>query len=59
MIWKTLDGRLDKDKIGKHYSDIAESNHTLQSVIISNVRNGNRNISLPWLLKKQQRNAIK
>ena len=50
MIWRTLDVRLDKDKIGKICSDIAEANHTLQSVIISNVGNGNRNISLPWLL---------
>ena len=59
MIWRTLDGRSDKDKIGKNCSDIAEANHALQSVIISNVGNGNRNISLPWLLMEQQRNAIK
>ena len=59
MIWRTLDGRSDKDKIGKICSDIAEANHALQSVIISNVGNGNRNISLPWLLMEQQSNAIK
>ena len=40
MIWRTLDGRYDKDKIGKIFSDIAEANHTLQSVIICNVRDG-------------------
>ena len=59
MIWRTLDGRSDKDKIGKICSDIAESNHAWQSVIISNAENGNRNISLPWLLMEQQSNAIK
>ena len=59
MIWRTLDGRSDKDKIGKICSDIAEANHALQSVIISNVGNRNRNISLPWLLMEQQSNAIK
>ena len=31
----------------------------MQSVIISNARNGYRNISLPWLLMEQQSNAIK
>ena len=36
MIWRILDGRIDKDKIGKICSDIAEANHTLQSVINSN-----------------------
>ena len=35
MIWKTLDGRSDKDKIRKICSDIAEANHALQSVINS------------------------
>ena len=59
MICQTLDGRLDKDKIGKFCSDIAEANHTLQSVIIFNAGNGNLNISLPWLLTEQQSNAIK
>ena len=59
MIWQTLDGRSEKDKIGKNFHDIAESNHALKSVIISNAINGNQNISLPWLLMEQQRNAIK
>ena len=59
MIWWTLGGRSDKDKIGKICSDIAEANHALQSVIISNAGNGNRNISLPWLLMDQQSNVIK
>ena len=59
MIWKTLDGRFDKDKIGKICSDIAQANHSLQSVIISNAGNGNRNISLPWLLIEKQTNYIK
>ena len=47
------------DKIGKKCSDIVELNHALQSVIISNAENGNRNINLPWLLTEQQSNAIK
>ena len=59
MIWWILDGRSDKDKIGKICSEITEDNHALQSVIISNAGNGNRNISLPWLLTEQQSNAIK
>ena len=59
MIWRILDGRTDKDKIGKNCSDIAEGNHALQSVIISNARNGNQNISLPWLLMEKQINDIK
>ena len=59
MIWQTLDGKYDKDKIGKNCSDIAEANHALQSVIISNVGNGYRNISLPWLFTEQQINSIK
>ena len=42
MIWRTLDGRSDKDKIGKICSDIAESNHALQSVIISMPEMGTR-----------------
>ena len=31
----------------------------MQSVIISNAKNGNQSISLPWLLTEQQSNAIK
>ena len=36
MICIILDGRTDKDQIGKKCSDIAETNHALQSVINSN-----------------------
>ena len=60
IIWIILDGRTDKDKIGKICSDIAEANHTLQSVINSNVGEEYQNIiSLPWLLTEQQSNDIK
>ena len=59
MIWRFLDGRTDKDKIGKICSDIAKSNHALQSVIYYNVKDGDINISLPWLLTEQQSNDIK
>ena len=59
MIWRILDGRNDKDKIGKICSDIVEANHALQSVIISNDGNGIWNIILRWLLMEQQSNAIK
>ena len=60
MIWRILDGRTDKDKIGKICSDIAEANHALQSVINSNVGEEYRNvISIPWLLKEQPSNDIK
>ena len=53
MIWIILDGRNDKDKIGKICSEIAKANHTLQSVINYSAGEGDRNISLPWLLTKQ------
>ena len=59
MIWIILDRRFENDKIGKNCSDIAEANHTLQSVIISNAGNGYQNVSLPWLFIEQQSNAIK
>ena len=60
MIWRILDWRTHKDKTGKICIDIAEANHALQSVINSNVGEEYRNIiSLPWLLKDQQRNDIK
>ena len=60
MIWRILDGRIDKDKIGKICSDIAEANHALQSVMNSNFEEEHRNIiSLPWLLTEKQRNDIK
>ena len=60
MIWRILDGRTHNDKIGKICSDIAEANHTLQSVINSNFGEEYRNIiSIPWLLTEQQSNDIK
>ena len=60
MIWIILDGRTGKEKNGKICSDIAESNHALQSVINSNFREEYRNIiSLPWLLTEEQSNDIK
>ena len=60
MIWRILDGRTDKYKIGKICREILEANHTLQSVINSNVGEEYRNIiSIPWLLTEQQRNYIK
>ena len=59
MIWGISYGRNDKDKIGKICSDIAESNHSLQSVTIFNAGDGDWNISLPWLLTEQQSNGIK
>ena len=59
MICQTLDGRLDKDKIGKFCSDIAEANHELKSVINSNFGEECQNIIiLPWLLIEQQNNDI-
>ena len=60
LLGKILDGRTDKERIGKICSDIQEANHALQSVIIN--FNGNRreqNNSLPWLLTEQQSNIIK
>ena len=60
MIWRIIDGRTDKDKITKKFSDIAEANHALQSVINSNVREEYQiTICLPWLLTEQQINDIK
>ena len=59
MIWRILDGGIDKDKIGKNCSDIAEVNHALESLIISNVGDGDRNICLPWIFPEQQSNVIK
>ena len=49
-----------QNKIGKICSDIAEANHTLQSVINSNFGKDYWNIiSLAWLLKEKKRNDIK
>ena len=58
MLWKILDGRNDKERIGKNCSDVEESNHTMQSVINSN-GDGEKNISLPWLLIEQQNTIVK
>ena len=60
MLWRILDGRTDKERIGKICSDIQEANHALQSVIIN--FNGDRreqNNSLTWLLTEQQSNIVK
>ena len=35
MLWHILDGRTNKEIIGKICSDIHEANHALQSVIIN------------------------
>ena len=60
MLWCILDGRTDKERIGKICSDIHDANHALQSVIINSNGDGHEhNIRLPWLLTKQQRNIVK
>jgi hypothetical protein len=60
LLWKTLDGRTGKERIGKICCDIQETNHALQSVIInSNGDSREHNTSLPWLLTEQQRNIVK
>ena len=59
MIWRILDGSTNKDKIGNFFSDIAEANHALQSIINSNAGEEYQNISPLWLLIEQQRNDIK
>ena len=51
-----IDGRRDKEKIIKICRDIQESNHAIQSGILSN-RNGVPN-SLPWLLTEHQSNVV-
>jgi hypothetical protein len=54
LLWRILDGRTDKERIGKICCDIQESNHTLQSVIINSNGDGRvQNTSLPWLLTEQ------
>ena len=35
LLWRILDGRTDKERIGNICSDIQEANHALQSVIIN------------------------
>ena len=60
LLWRILDGRTDKEIIGKICSDIQESNHALQSVIINSNGDGRQqNISLPWCLTEQQSNIVK
>jgi hypothetical protein len=54
LLWRILDGRIDKERIGKICCDIREANHTLQSVIINSNGDGpEKNTSLPWLLMEQ------
>jgi hypothetical protein len=54
FLWQILDGRTDKERIGKICSDIQEANHALQSVIINSNGDGReQNIILPWLLIEQ------
>jgi hypothetical protein len=60
LLWQILDGRTDKERIGKIFCDIQEANHALQSVIFNS--NGDvheHNTSLPWLLTEQQSNIVK
>jgi hypothetical protein len=60
LLWRILDGRTDKERIGKICCDIQEANHTLQSVIINSNGDGHeKNTSLPWLLTEQQSNIVK
>lgn len=59
-LWKILDGRRDKEKLGKICSDIHDSNHTMKNIIESNRNGAHINASaLHWLLAEQQSNAIK
>jgi hypothetical protein len=44
LLWKILDGRTDKDIIGKICCDIREANHSLQSVIINSNGDGREQI---------------
>jgi hypothetical protein len=60
LLWRILDGRTDKERIGKICCDIREANHALQSVIINSNGDGReKNTSLPWLLMEQQSNIVK
>jgi hypothetical protein len=60
LLWRILDGRTDKERIGKICCDIREANHALQSVIINSNGDGReQNTSLPWLLMEQQSNIVK
>ena len=60
MLWKILDGRRDREQIAKICTDIHESNHALKVFIESNSNGDHINTSaLPWLLTKQQSDALK
>ena len=60
LLWRILDGRTNKERIGKICSDIQEANHALQSVIINSNGDGRQhNISLPWCLTEQRSNIVK
>ena len=60
MLWKILDGRTNKERIGKICYDIREASQALQSVIINSNGDGHeQNTSLPWLLTEQQSNIVK
>ena len=60
LLWRILDGRTNKERIGKICCDIWEANHTLQSVIINSNGDGHeQNTNLPWLLMDQQSNIVK
>ena len=60
LLWRILDGRTDKERIGKICCDIREANHSLKSLIINSNGDGReQNTSLPWLLTEQQSNIVK
>jgi hypothetical protein len=40
LLWRILDGRTNKQRIGKICCDIREANHALQSVIINSNGDG-------------------
>jgi hypothetical protein len=60
LLWWILDGRTDKEIIGKICFDIQEVNHAVQSVIINSNGDGHEhNTSIPWLLIEKQSNIVK
>jgi hypothetical protein len=56
LQWKILNGRNNRNKIGKVTSDIEESN-TIQH--LSHSYSDKLLTNLPWLLIKQERNIVK
>ena len=59
-LWKMLDGRHDREQIAKICTNIHESNHARKFFIESNSNGDHINTSvLPWLLTKQQSDALK